>query len=73
MIPNWTGEVVGRLHIAGITQRQLAKECGYTWTYLSAVLHERKGNDRTRQKIIEALERLEERARREADALDGTG
>ena len=76
MIPDWTGNVVGRMHVYGISIQQLAQESGYSYSYVSAALHGSKASeksDRTRQKIIEALERLEERARREADALDGTG
>lgn len=62
---DWTAEVAGRMHMAGVTGRELAKEAGITNSYLSSVLHKKKGNEQTRQRIICALERLEQR---QADA-----
>ena len=41
--------------------KQLADEAGLTNSYLSAVLHNKKGNATTQQRIIDALERLEQR------------
>lgn len=63
MIGEWTAEVVGRMHLAGITGKQLAEECGITNSYLSAVLHGKKGDETTQQRVLAALERLEERRR----------
>ncbi len=60
---DWTAEVVGRMHAAAITGKQLASEAGITNTYLSAVLHNKKGNAGTQQNIIAALERIEDRQR----------
>lgn len=57
---DWTAEVAGRMHMAGVTGRELAKEAGITNSYLSEVLHKKKGNEQTRQRIICALERLEQ-------------
>lgn len=59
LIGEWTAEVVGRMHLAGITGKQLAEECGITNSYLSTVLHGKKGDENTRQRILAALERLE--------------
>lgn len=62
----WTGEIVGRLHVDNITRKELAKECGYTAEYLSMVLNCKKHFESeyakkcTRKKIFNALERLEE-------------
>jgi hypothetical protein len=58
---DWTAELVGRMHMAGITGKRLADEAGITNSYLSAVLHSKKGNGMTRQRIMSALERLEQR------------
>ena len=58
---DWTAEVAGRMHAAGVTGLELAREAGVTNSYLSTVLHRKKGNDQTRQRIIGALERLEQR------------
>lgn len=61
MILDWTAEVAGRMHAANVTGLELAKEAGVSNSYLSAVLHKKKGNEQTRQRIICALERLEQR------------
>lgn len=58
---DWTAEVAGRMHVAGVTGLKLAREAGITNSYLSAVLHKKKGNEDTRQRIFRALERLEQR------------
>ena len=55
------------MHTGGITMRQLSDECGYSYTYLSRVLHGFRDTDKTRQTIMEALERLEARTRGEAN------
>ena len=61
MPKEWTADVVGRMHLAGITGKQLADECGFTNSYISTVLHGKKGDDTTQQKILDALARLEQR------------
>ena len=65
---SWDAETVGRMHMAEITGKQLADAAGVTNTYLSAVLHGKKGNVSTQMRIKAALERLEQRKNR----LDGT-
>lgn len=52
MILDWTADVAGRMHAAGVTGLELAKEAGVSNSYLSAVLHKKKGNEQTRQRII---------------------
>lgn len=61
MLDSWIADVVGRMRIAGITSKRLAAECGYAESYLSTVLHGRKGNSTTQRNIVEALERLEQK------------
>lgn len=56
---DWTAEVVARCHHAGITMSDLARACDFAPAYLSQVLHKKKGNDRTRENILETLSRLE--------------
>lgn len=55
MLDNWIADVVGRMHVAGITGQQLAKECGYNSAYLSMVLNGNKGVEKTRRRICESL------------------
>lgn len=71
MLFDWTADVVGRMHAAEVTGLELAKEAGVSNSYLSAVLHGKKGDNRTRQRIIAALERLEQR-RTESNAVNST-
>lgn len=59
MSDNWIADVVGRMHVAKITGQMLAKESGYCAAYISEVLNNRRGTEDTKQKIIEALCRLE--------------
>lgn len=63
---SWTADVVGRMHSARITGLQLADECGYSNSYLSAVLHGKKGDEKTKQTILDGLERLEQKRHDEA-------
>lgn len=44
MSSDWTAEVVGRMHTAGITGLMLAQESGYSNSYVSTVLNGKKGN-----------------------------
>lgn len=62
MLDSWIADVVGRMRIAGITNRQLAEESGYAYTYVSMVLHGVKGDENTKTRIMDALARLEKRA-----------
>lgn len=71
MLDNWIADVVGRMHVAGITGQQLAKECGYNSAYLSMVLHGNKGNEQTRERICTALERLENQMKSPAGGVNG--
>lgn len=60
----WTAEVVGKMHRYGITQKQLAKRCWYTPSYISQVLNCKKefsceeSKERTKTHIIDAVDRL---------------
>ena len=56
---DWNGETLARMKSGRITGRMLAEESGYTPTYLSAVLNGKKGTAQTREKISQALDRLE--------------
>ena len=71
MLDPWTGDVVGRCHVAGITHQQLASRCGLTAAYLSTVLNGQRGNATTREKILSALSELEAEIAVEETA-DGT-
>lgn len=52
-------EAVGRMHVARITGRMLAEESGYNVSYISEVMHGKRGTEKTLQNILNALSRLE--------------
>lgn len=57
---SWTAEVVGRIHAANITKIELAEEAGISNSYLSAILHGKRGDSEDNKKrIFNALENLE--------------
>ena len=58
MPAQWTGKLVGEIHNAGLTIKQVAEEAGMNPKYISTVLN---GNDeapKAEQKLRAALERL---------------
>lgn len=58
----WTGEVIGAMHMAGVTAKQLAAEVNWHPKYLSAVLNGRKEPKDAERKLREALERMAQKA-----------
>ena len=59
MLDAWTGDVVGRCHVAGISHTELAARAGLSAPYVSMVLNGQKGNDATRDKLLAALAEME--------------
>lgn len=39
MLEQWTGEIIGEMHLNGITAKQLAEQLGYNPKYVSTVLN----------------------------------
>ena len=56
----WTGELVGEMHNAGISAKDLAKEMGLTPAYLSMILNGHREPPGAEEKLRAALERLKE-------------
>lgn len=65
--PEWTGDVVGRMHVLGITANQLAQEIGWNAKYLSAVLTGHRTPKHAAQILYDALVRLETATEKEQD------
>ena len=55
MLAKWIGDVVGKMHRAGITMKVLAGELGWHEKYLSAVLNGHRAPKDAEQKIKDAL------------------
>lgn len=71
MLAQWTGALVGEMHLKKVTALQLAKEVGWNSKYLSAVLNGRKEPKGAEEKLRAALLRIEiKRERREKGLSD---
>lgn len=63
MLEKWTGEVVGTMHIYGISFHELAAKAGITNRYLSALINGHRCTADSETRIRAALtELIEERA-----------
>lgn len=58
MPPKWTADLLGEMHLAGITAKQLAEEVGWNSKYLSVVLNGHKEPKEAERKLNDALNRL---------------
>lgn len=58
MLEKWTGELVGAMHMAGVTKKQLAESVGWNDKYLSVVLNGHKNPKGAKEKLFDALNRL---------------
>lgn len=58
MPAQWTGELLGRMHMAGITAKELAAEAGWHPKYLSVVMNGHREPKGAEQTLNEALDRL---------------
>lgn len=61
MLAKWTGKVIGEMHVAGITMKDLAAEIGWHEKYLSAVMNGRRNPKEAEAKVKEALTRCKDR------------
>lgn len=58
MPAQWTAEIIGEMHLAGVTARQLAAEMGWHDKYLSAVMNGHREPKGAEEKVRAALARL---------------
>lgn len=58
MIAQWTGDVIGKMHVAGVSMKQLADELGWNVKYLSSVINCRREPKDAEQKVRAALDAL---------------
>ena len=58
MPAQWTGELVGEMHLAGITMKQLAAEAGWHEKYLSSVINGHREPRGAETTLRDALARL---------------
>lgn len=58
MPAQWTAEVIGEMHLHGITAKQLAAEVGWHEKYLSVVLNGHRTPKKAEETIKAGLERI---------------
>ena len=65
MPAQWTGALVGEMHLAHITAKQLAAEVGWHEKYLSAILNGHREPKNAEKTLRAALVRLTENTQKE--------
>ncbi len=58
MPAKWTANLLGKMHLAGVTAKQLAAEVGWNPKYLSVVINGHKEPKGAEEKLNAALGRL---------------
>lgn len=58
MIADWTGQVVGQMHVAGISGKQLAEHMGVTPEYVSMILNGKRAPEGAEQRFKTAVDEL---------------
>lgn len=58
MVEPWAADVVAKLRLVGMTQKDFAKQCGYTAEYLSQILRGKKDTPKSKQVISDELNKL---------------
>ena len=58
MRPEWTGDVVSKLHVYGISIKELAESMGYSNEYLSVILNGKREPVGIQNKVEEAVNKL---------------
>jgi len=61
MPAQWTAEILGEMHLAGITAKQLAAEVGWHEKYLSAIMNGHREPKGAEETIRAGLERVKAR------------
>lgn len=54
----WIAGVVGKMHIHGITQSELAEEVGVTREHINRVLHGKEKGANMKERVTNALNKL---------------
>lgn len=58
MPAQWTGRLIGEMHVAGVTAKQLAEAVGWHEKYLSAVLNGHREPKKAEETLRAALAQL---------------
>lgn len=58
MRPEWTGDVIGKLHVHGLSIKELAESMGYSHEYLSVILNGKREPTGIKEKVEDAVNKL---------------
>ena len=61
MREEWTGEIIGRMHVEEITMQDMATEMQCTKSYVSRLLNGTRNPPKARERLENALERILQR------------
>lgn len=61
MREEWTGELVGRMHVAEVTQEELAREMNVKKPYVSMILNGKRTPKGGRERLESAFENILQR------------
>jgi len=62
MPAQWTADLIGEMHLLGISGKQLAAEAGYNAKYVSRVLNGHRNPKGAEETLRAAFERLKEKS-----------
>lgn len=66
MPAQWTADLIGKMHLNGITSKQLANEANLNPKYLSAILNGHVNPKHAQETLRSALDRIVEASHRTA-------
>lgn len=55
----WTGDIVARLHVSGISQKELAAKMGIAATYVSSLLNGKRAVAGMYERMMAAIDEIE--------------
>ena len=58
MPAQWTGRIVGEIHNAGLTIKEVSAEAGLNPKYVSQILNRESDSPKTERKLRDALSRI---------------
>lgn len=65
MLAQWIGDLVGKMHIYGITSKELSDQLGYNPKYVSTVLNGKRAPKNAQETFTNALDLIiEDKVRR---------
>jgi len=58
MLAEWTGQLIGQMHIHEVTRKMLADELGVTKSYVSMILNGQRNPPNVEQRFYSAFKRI---------------